>query len=202
LVKVNAEHAVSARKPPGWLQPHQGGASRSRSSLASVIHYVLAAPGGGKSTVAPHLRELLPRSVVLDWDAFMGPAQALAGVAIRQAPQTWAGYQRLVRTIVDQVWPVNTVLLGVCTPQQLSDWPNGEWLLLDCADDERRTRLAPRGNPAETEEAVVDAAWYRSLGLPALDSTDLEPREVAKAIARMIGPAFSPAAPTHFPSWE
>jgi hypothetical protein len=41
----------------------------------------------------------------------MGPAQALAGVAIRQAPQTWASYEQSVRTIVDQVWPVSTVLL-------------------------------------------------------------------------------------------
>ena len=81
----------------------------------------------------------------------------------------------MVRLIVDQVWPINIVLLGVCTPQQLSDWPNGEWLLLDCADNERRTRLAPRGNPAETEEALADAAFDRSLGLPVLDSTDLEP---------------------------
>lgn len=173
-----------------------------RSSLASMIHYVLAAPGAGKSTVAPHLRALLPGSVVLDWDAFMGPAQALAGVAIRQAPQTWASYEHLVRTIVDQIWPFNIVLLSVCTPQQLSDWPNGEWLLLDCADGERRTRLAPRGNPAETEEAVADAVFYRSLGLPVLDSTDLEPPEVAKAIAKMIDPASSRPPRTHFQSCE
>lgn len=68
----------------------------------------------------------------------------------------------------------------MCTPQQLSDWPNGEWLLLDCADDERRTRLAPRRNPTQTEEAVADAASYRTLGLPVLDSTDLNPLGVAK----------------------
>jgi hypothetical protein len=96
----------------------------------------------------------------------------------------------LVRIIVDQVWSVNGVLLSVCTPQQLSDWPNGEWLLLDCADDERRTRHAPRGNPAETEEAVADAAFYRSLGLPVLDST------------KMIDLGFSRAGPTHPQSWE
>ena len=131
----------------------------------------------------------------------MGPAQALAGVAIRQAPQTWASYELLVRTVVDQIWPVNIVLLGVCSPQQLIDWPKGEWLLLDCADDERRTRLAPRGNPAETEDAVADAAYYRSLGLPMFDSTDLEPREVAKALAKMIDSASSRAGQTLSQSW-
>jgi hypothetical protein len=145
-----------------------------------MIHYVLAAPGAGKSAVAPHLRAFLPGSVILDWDAYMGPAQALAGVAIRQAPQTWASYEQLVRTIVDQVWPVSTLLLKRVHTQQLSDWPNGEWLLLDCADDERRTRLAPRRNPTQTEGAVADAASYRTLGLPVLDSTDLNPLGVAK----------------------
>jgi hypothetical protein len=175
--------------------PFQGGSAVSQcgSSLATVIHYVLAAPGAGKSTVAPHLRAFLPGSVVLDWDAFMGSAEALAGVPIRQAPQTWASYEQLVRTIVDQVWPVDIVLLSVCTPQQLSDWPHGEWLLLDCTDDERRNRLARRGNPAETDEALADAVFYRSLRLPVLDSTGLEPREVAIAIAKMTGPTSSRA---------
>jgi hypothetical protein len=64
--------------------------SQYRSSLESMIHYVLAAPGAGKSAVAPHLRAFLP-----DQSFWMGtrswvPAPALAGVAIRQAPQTWA----------------------------------------------------------------------------------------------------------------
>jgi hypothetical protein len=99
--------------------------SQYRSSLESMIHYVLAAPGAGKSAVAPHIRAFLPGSVILDWDAFMGPAQALAGVAIRQAPQTWASYEQLVRTIVDQVWPVSTLLLKrVHTPaaERLAKW--------------------------------------------------------------------------------
>jgi hypothetical protein len=155
-----------------------------------VIHYLLAAPGSGKTTVAPLLRALLPGSVVLDWDAFMGPAGALAGVAIPQAPRTWANYERLVRTIVEQIGPVNIVLLGVCTPGQLRGWPDGEWLLLDCADAERRTRLARRGHSAMVAEALADAASYRSLDLPVVDSTDRAPREVADAIVGMIDPAF------------
>jgi hypothetical protein len=156
-----------------------------------VIQYVLAAPGSGKTTVAPLLRALLPGSVVLDWDAFMGPAAALAGVAIPQAPQTWTDYERLVRTVVEQIRPVNIVLLGVCTPRQLCGWPDGEWLLLDCADGERRARLARRGHAAAAEDAVADAAAYRSLDLPLLDSTGLDPRRVAQAIVDMIDPVFT-----------
>jgi broad-specificity NMP kinase len=160
-----------------------------------VILYVLAAPGSGKTTVTPHLRALLPGRVVLDWDAFMEPAGALAGVAISQAPHTWASYERLVRTIVEQIGPVDVVLLGVCTPHQLRRWPEGGWLLLDCADAERRARLARRGHPSATTGAVVDAAVYRALGLPVVDSTGREPREVAELISETIDPAFTPVAP-------
>ena len=121
----------------------------------------------------------------------MGAAEALAGVAIPQAPQTWTDYERLVRTVVEQIRPVDVVLLGVCTPRQLCGWPDGQWLLLDCADGERRTRLARRGHAAAAEDAVADAAAYRSLDLPILDSTGLDPREVAQAIVHMIDPAFT-----------
>jgi hypothetical protein len=164
-----------------------------------VIQYVLAAPGSGKTTVAPHLRALLPGRVVLDWDAFMEPAGALAGVAIPQAPHTWASYGRLVRIIVEHIGPVDVVLLGVCTPHQLRGWPEGGWLLLDCSDVERRTRLARRGHPSATTGAVADAAVYRSLGLPVVDSTGREPREVAELIVETIDPAFTSVAPPEAP---
>jgi hypothetical protein len=168
---------------------------RRATRLSGVIQYVLAAPGSGKTTVTPLLRVLLPGSVVLDWDAFMGPAEALAGVAIPQAPQTWANYESLVRTIVEQICPINIILLGVCTPRQLRRWPDGGWLVLDCADVERRTRLARRGHSGATTGAVADAAVYRSLGLPIVDSTGLEPREVAEAMVDIIDPAFTLGAP-------
>jgi hypothetical protein len=173
--------------------------SQYRSSLESMIHYVLAAPGAGKSAVAPHLRAFLPGSVILDWTRSWVPPkhwQALpSGRHHRPGLATSSWYGPLL-TRSGRSAPSCS---SVCTPQQLSDWPNGEWLLLDCADDERRTRLAPRRNPTQTEEAVADAASYRTLGLPVLDSTDLNPLRVATAIVNMIDPAASRPAPTHFP---
>jgi Mg-chelatase subunit ChlI len=44
-----------------------------------VITYVLGAPGSGKTAAVRPLASLLPDHVVLDWDAFMAPAAALAG---------------------------------------------------------------------------------------------------------------------------
>jgi ABC-type glutathione transport system ATPase component len=58
---------------------------------------ILGAPGSGKSAVAGHLREALPHHVVVDWDAFMTPAGALAGRDIRESPDTWPAYRDLIR---------------------------------------------------------------------------------------------------------
>lgn len=128
----------------------------------------------------------MPGRAVLDWDAFMTPASELAGVAIRGVSGKWPSYARLVRAVVDAVSPVGVVLLGVCTPSELSDWPSGRWLLLDCSDDERRRRLADRYDPHETADALGDAAAYRALGLPTLDTTSLDPTEVARALAARL----------------
>jgi hypothetical protein len=64
-----------------------------------VITCVPGAPGSGKTTVATILAELLPTHVVLDWDAFMGPAAALADREIRQHPETWPAYRGLPRAV-------------------------------------------------------------------------------------------------------
>jgi hypothetical protein len=151
-----------------------------------MINYVLGAPGSGKSSIVPLLRELLPGRVVLDWDAFMVPAGELAGAPIPQTPQTWEPYGRLVRAVGEAIHPADMVLLGVCTPDELTDWPAGPWMLLDCSDPVRRQRLDVREDPDETEDALVDARNYRALGLPTIDTTNLAPGEVARAVASMI----------------
>ena len=150
--------------------------------------YVVGAPGSGKSTAASPLRAFLPGSVVFDWDGLMGPAGTLAGADISETPATWRTYGLLVRAVIDQILPTNIVLLGVCTPDELSDWPEGRWLLLDCSDGERRTRLATRAGSEQIKYALEDAADYRRLGLPVVDGTGLTPPEVASELARRIKP--------------
>jgi hypothetical protein len=151
-----------------------------------VIVYVLGAPGSGKSTIACPLRELLAACVVFDWDGLMGPAGTLAGADIRATPATWRAYGLLVRAVVDQIAPTNLVLLGVCTPDELSDWPTGQWILLDSSDDERSTRLALREDAEQIEYALQDAAHARSLGLSAVDSTGLALPQAAEELANRI----------------
>ena len=149
--------------------------------------YVLGAPGSGKTAVIEHLRCLLPQSVVLDWDALMAPAGLLAGCDIRETEAMWSPYAALVRQVVDVADPSRVILLGVCTPDELPGWPEGQWLVLDCSDSERVNRLARRG---ETEAAIgaalSDAAEYQKLGLETLDTTLLTPRQTAEAITRVL----------------
>ena len=167
-----------------------------------MLSHVLGAPASGKTTLVPLLRPLLPGRAVLDWDAFMEPSGKLAGRPVRRSPRTWPGYRDLVRTVVESMIevPVPVVLLGVCTPGELADWPDGRWLLLDCGDAERRRRLsaqsAGRGEARELdgEDAVRDAAHYRRLGLPGFDSTGLTPGQAAAGLAAIIRAASNPTA--------
>jgi hypothetical protein len=150
-----------------------------------MLTIVLGAPGSGKSTVTPVLRASLPRHVVLDWDAFMPAAEALAGRDIRTAPDLWNAYGQLVRSVVVALHPLPTVLLGVCTPDELADWPAARWVLLDCDDAERRRRLDGR-SARDVDDAVADGREYRRLGLPAVDTSSRTVETVAVELASFV----------------
>ena len=136
-----------------------------------MITHILGAPGSGKTALTPLLRDALPSHVVLDWDAFMEPASDLAGRDVRRSPRTWPAYRALVRALVESLGAAPTVVLGVCTPDELAGWPIDRWVLLDCADDERQSRLASRADAPTLERALHDAHSYRDLGLPVIDTT-------------------------------
>jgi dephospho-CoA kinase len=157
-----------------------------------VITAVLGAPGSGKSTVARPLAARLPGHVVLDWDAFMDAAAALAGREISQSPDTWPAYRQLVRAVLDTVKHVPVVLLGVCTPTELAGWPIDAWVVLDCTDQERRQRLGQRAEPDDVQ-ATRDASEYRALGLPVIDTTGQPPDKVAADLADLMQRLEQPA---------
>lgn len=150
-----------------------------------MITAVLGAPGSGKSTLARLIVPLLPAYLVLDWDLLMEPAAALAGCGIRQHPETWAAYRQLIGTVVGAVSHVPVVLFTVCTPEELPGWPIDAWLLLDCADSERRRRLS-QNQSGHPDDAVRDAHQYRALGLPAIDTTDRAPKQAARSIVQLV----------------
>ena len=147
---------------------------------------MLGAPGSGKTTVTPELRRRLPAWTVVDWDAFIDAATALAGCDIRTSPETWPSYRSLVRAVVGSIEPHPTVLLGVCTPGELPGWPITAWVLLDCSDHERAQRLAAHRSRREIDSAIDDARRYRSYDFPVVDTTGRSLEEVATALADLI----------------
>jgi energy-coupling factor transporter ATP-binding protein EcfA2 len=157
-----------------------------RRYLGNVITSVLGAPGSGKSTIAPVLAGLLPGHAVLDWDALMRPAAALAGREIADNPATWPAYRELMHAVIAVMAHLPVVLLGVCTPDELSNWPIGTWVLLDCSEQERRRRLSQHAGPQRLADAIHDGREYRQLGLPVIDTTDRTPRAIAAELARFI----------------
>lgn len=148
-----------------------------------MIAYVLGAPGSGKTSVAAYLRQRGVDRLILDWDGLQEAAGELAGAHIPTSVRTWGPYGRLMRAVVDQVGAVDAILFGVCTPDELAGWPIERWLLLDCDDDERRRRLERRDDGG-VEDALLDAAAYRQLGLPSLDTTG---RPVAEVGDELLG---------------
>jgi hypothetical protein len=151
-----------------------------------VVIAVLGAPGSGKSTVARPLASLLPTHVVLDWDAFMMPAAALAGREITEHRETWSAYRQLVGAVVATIAHLPVVLLTVCTPAELPRWPIDAWVLLDCSDKERRERLGQQARLVRLAEGTHDAEEYRSLGLPVVDTSGRTPAEVAADLAQFV----------------
>lgn len=147
---------------------------------------MLGAPGSGKSSVTRLLRPLLPTHAVVDWDDFMMPATALAGRDIRRNPDTWPAYRQLVRAVLGTMDQLPVVLLGVAAPGELRDWPIVSWVLLDCSDQERQRRLSQDGRDGDLDDAIRDAREYRTLGLPAIDTTARTPREVATELAQLV----------------
>ena len=115
----------------------------------------------------------------------MRPASILAGTDVREDPNTWPAYRDLIGAVVEAMAQFDVVVLGVCTPDELDDWPIDAWLLLDCSDEERRERLRSRSE-SEISDAVKDAARYRSLGMTGFDTTGRVLDEVAAEVAQHI----------------
>jgi hypothetical protein len=131
---------------------------------------------------------LLPNWAVLDWDFLMVSAGELAGVNIRETPRAWDGYGELMHAVVQGIGPERVVLLGVQTPDQMVGWPDADWILLDCSDGERTSRLKARGEPETViRDAIDDAADYRRLGFECVDGTNLTPDEIVEFLALKIG---------------
>lgn len=117
----------------------------------------------------------------------MLPAERLAGFPIRDNEALWKPYEDLMKSVTEMLAPNPVLLLGVCTPDQLAEWPISGWTVLDLDDGERAMRLQRRGEAIDAiHEANSDAAEYRALGLQTIDVTSFTPEGAANALATNI----------------
>jgi dephospho-CoA kinase len=155
--------------------------------------YVLSgAPGCGKTAALASIRRRLQGVVVIDMDAFLDAASALAGADLRYAADRWPAYNALCRALVATVVDsgADCLLLTPLEPREIPGWRPGEvaWAVLDCPDRVRRERLVRRGMPAgEIADAVHDAGQLRRLGLPIIPSTGTVADTAARVAAWVRG---------------
>jgi hypothetical protein len=168
-----------------------------RDETASVkpLFVVTGASGSGKTTIfGPLSRLLTGKCVVFDVDWLPDAAGVLAGgVPVTEIP--WTGFDQAWLAVAHGVAQsgLATVLLGTVTPDRVESNAGRVWigsvhsLVLDCADEIRRERIAAR--PAwrlrDTEQQISFGRWLRETVVDRVD-TQCSAEEAAPAVARWV----------------
>jgi hypothetical protein len=166
--------------------------SVSDTTSASRTVLVTGAPGSGKSTACNAFVELGSEYVAFDIDWLTIPASELAGRDIIWDRSTWPAYGHVWFEVLHGVTRNHRVPVFFTSHDRRDieqiggmDWCRGvEWLLLDCDDPTRASRLQtrPGWTDAMIEDAIRDARYLRATIEPCLDTTDLFPEAVAEWI--------------------
>jgi hypothetical protein len=182
--------------------PRCGGSQLARRAPVFVI---TGASGSGKTTVFAPLVDALASDAVLvfDVDWLIDPLAALAGDAGMGEPH-WVALRDAWLCVAHGVAQANraTVLLGPFIPEHLERLPARQWIsevhfgVLDCADDERRRRLAvSRGwRDPKIDDHIRFAAWLRANVGPVFRTDEASPAEVAGALAAWVRGVSASAA--------
>lgn len=146
-------------------------AGRGAAALSpATVVALCGAPGAGKSTLHPHLVRTAAPTVVIDLDELLEDGQLL-GVPIAgpAGEPAWPAYDRMWERIMSMVTRAGHSVLVLCPIPSESALrePAGRvtgWVLLDCPDDARRSRLEARGWEREAiEDAIADAELGRQM---------------------------------------
>ncbi|GAA2425659.1 hypothetical protein GCM10010433_27080 [Streptomyces pulveraceus] len=162
----------------------------------SRLYVVTGAPGAGKSTLLPHLAVYAFATV--DFDELLERDGSLLGINITSplADSVWPAYNRLWVKITAMMLRAGGDVLVLC-PLTPAEWagasagttgpPHVLWARLDCADADRRTRLAVRGwKSDQIEEALKDAEELRHTVDREFTTTGRSPAETAAALGLWI----------------
>ena len=156
------------------------------------LHIVTGAPGAGKSTALAAFLQLKSDYLAFDIDWLTVPASDLAGKDIIFDQSTWKPYGAVWFEVLHAIHRNGkiSVFFAPTSPQDIEQhgrpaWCNGiAWLLLDCDDATRRSRLKqrPEWTDGMIEEAVDDARLLRQIVHLRIDTGLLAPHPVAQLI--------------------
>jgi dephospho-CoA kinase len=165
------------------------------------ITFLIGASGSGKTAVARRLEAAQLASIQICYFDSIGVPDVSDMIRDYGSGEEWqrTKTREWVAIISDQYLAANDVLLdGQTRPSfieeacSVSNISSFDILLLDCADDVRRARLAERGQPDLATERMMDWARYlrnecRRRSLPIVDTTNETIDDVASSIAQLMG---------------
>jgi hypothetical protein len=180
------------------MEPRDGHAvcpecGRTDEAALGRLFIVTGASGSGKTAVlAPLARRLRGRCVTFDADLLMDAAGALSG----GQPINWPAFRDAWLAVAHGVAHsgMPTVLLGPFIPGHLQELParrwTGDigWLVLDCPDELRRTRISarPPWRSRDVEEQVEFGRWLRRNIADRIDTSSGTPEDTAAAVAAWV----------------
>ena len=161
-----------------------------------ILYIVTGAPGSGKTTALAALLQRPNPYLAFDIDWLTITASHLARTDIIFDRTTWPAYNALWLEILHAVYRNGKVAIFF-SPFDTNDvdqtgqaiwYQHIEWLLLDCDDVTRQTRLSARSEWSDEmiTEALSDAHALRKHILERIDTGTHTPDEVAEAILRWV----------------
>ncbi len=161
--------------------------------MSYSLFVVTGAPGSGKSTAVEALLRLEHKFTVFDIDWLIDQGSELIGQPLQEAPNSWQAWAHLWFEVLHGVLRNGDQPVFFC-PNSRADFEafglpawcdQVNWLLLDCGDIERRSRLEQRGWSGKAiSAAIVDAQELREEGFVTIDTSKSTKAQVADGILR------------------
>jgi chloramphenicol 3-O-phosphotransferase len=164
--------------------------------MKPIIYIVTGAPGSGKTTALEALLQRASPYLAFDIDWLVIPASQLARSDIFSDQTTWPAYNALWFEFLCSVHKNGKISIffspidrhDIVRYGQPAWCERIEWLLLDCDNETRQTRLSGRSGRTISmmTEALQDAQALREQVTERIDTGTHTPDEVATAILSWV----------------